>query len=56
MYKGMHNNNNQVKFDPIDTKKKPEKEKEKQDTNNNDYDTSRKLVKGIQKPIKRNII
>ena len=53
MYKGIHNNNTNLKFNPIDIKKKPEEEKEKQDTNSKDYVTIRKLVKGTYKPMKK---
>ena len=52
MYKGMHNNSNDLKFNPIDIKKKPEEEKDKQETNSKDYDTIGKLVKGTIKPMK----
>ena len=37
MYNGLHKND--LKFNPIDIKKKPGEEKEKQDTNSNDYET-----------------
>ena len=46
MYKGIHNNSGDLKFNPIDIKKKPEEEKEQQDTNSNDDETIRKLMKG----------
>ena len=53
MYNWIHNNNNDLKFNPIDIKKKPEEEKEKQDTNSKDYETIRKLVKGTNTPMKK---
>ena len=46
MYKVNHIHSNDLKFNPTELKKKPEKEKDKQETNNKDYETIRKLVKG----------
>ena len=45
MYKGFVIHSNDLKFNPIELKKKPEEEKDKQDTNSKDYETIRKLVK-----------
>ena len=60
MYKGLTIHNNDVKFNPIEHKKKPEEEKGKQDTNSKDYETIRKLVNGTNplgvKPTKKNTI
>ena len=49
MYKGIHNNSSDLKFNPTDIKKRPEEEKEKQDTKSKDYETIRQLVKGPDK-------
>ena len=53
MYKGIHNNRHDLKFNPIDIKKKPEEKKDAQETNSKDYETISKLVKsmGTNKPM-----
>ena len=52
MHKGIHNNKQHLKFNPIDIKKKPEEQKEKQYSNSKDYDSIRKLVNETHKPMK----
>ena len=52
MYKGFVKHSNDLKFNPIEVKKRPEEDKDKQDTNSKDYETNRKLVKGTDKPTK----
>jgi len=56
MYKGFTIHSNDLKFNPTELKKKPKEEKEKQETNNKDYETIRKLVKGTDKPTKKQYI
>ena len=51
MYTWIHNNND-LKFNPIAIKKKPEEEKEKKDTNSKACEKIIKLVKGTNKPMK----
>ena len=46
MYKGFTIHKKDLKFNPIEHKKKPEEEKDKQDTNSKDYETIREVVKG----------
>ena len=55
MYAEIHNNSDDLKFNRIDIKKKPEEEKDKQETNSKDYETLRKLVNGTIKPMKTHI-
>ena len=52
MYTWIHNNNNYLKFNPIDIKMKTEEEKEKEDTNSKDCEKIIRLVKGTNKPMK----
>ena len=52
MHKGIHNNKQRLKFNPIDIKKKPEEQKEKQYSNSKDYDSIRKVVNETHKPMK----
>ena len=52
MYKGFVIHSNDLKFNPIELKKKPEEEKGMQETNSKDYETIRKLVKATNTPMK----
>ena len=56
MYKGIHNNNNELNFNPVDKKKKQDEEKEKHYSTSNDYETIRLQVKGTHKQMKKNDI
>ena len=55
MYKAVFIHNNDLKFNPTEHKKKPEENKDKQEAKIKDYGTIRKLVKGTDKPTKKNI-
>ena len=52
MYRGFVIHSNDLKFNPTEHKKEPEEEKDKQENNSKDYETTRKLVAGTDKPTK----